>query len=83
MHSAQQVWQAALGELELQMTRATFNTWIKPVSAVSWDKDTFVLGTPNGYIKDWLENRLCTPIARTLTGIIGQPGQIVLLAGVV
>ena len=72
MHSAQQVWQAALGELELQMTRATFNTWIKPVSAVSWDRDTFVLGTPNGYIKDWLENRLYAPIHRTLSGILEQ-----------
>jgi chromosomal replication initiator protein len=72
MHSAQQVWQAALGELELQMTRATFNTWIKPVAAVSWDKDTFVLGTPNGYIKDWLENRLYAPIHRTLAGILEQ-----------
>jgi chromosomal replication initiator protein len=70
MHNAQQVWQAALGELELQMTRATFNTWIKPVAAVSWDRDTFVLGTPNGYIKDWLENRLYAPIHRTLSGIL-------------
>ena len=72
MHNAQQVWQAALGELELQMTRATFNTWIKPVAAVSWDRDTFVLGTPNGYIKDWLENRLYAPIHRTLSGILEQ-----------
>jgi chromosomal replication initiator protein len=72
MQSAQRVWQAALGELELQMTRATFNTWIKPVSAVSWDRDTFVLGTPNGYIKDWLENRLYAPIQRTLSGILDQ-----------
>jgi chromosomal replication initiator protein len=72
MHNAQQVWQAALGELELQMTRATFNTWIKPVAAVSWDRDTFVLGTPNGYIKDWLENRLYAPIHRTLAGILEQ-----------
>jgi chromosomal replication initiator protein len=70
MQSAQRVWQAALGELELQMTRATFNTWIKPVSAISWERDTFVLGTPNGYIKDWLENRLYAPIQRTLSGIV-------------
>ncbi len=72
MQSAQRVWQAALGELELQMTRATFNTWIRPVSAVSWERDTFVLGTPNGYIKDWLENRLYAPIQRTLSGILDK-----------
>jgi chromosomal replication initiator protein len=72
MQDIDRIWQAALGELELQMTKATFNTWIKPTVAVSWDQDIFVLGAPNGYIKDWLENRLCTPIQRTLSGITGQ-----------
>jgi chromosomal replication initiator protein len=72
MSDAERVWQAALGELELQMTRATFNTWLKPTTAVSWDQEAFVLGTPNGYIKDWLENRLYIPIQRTLSGITGQ-----------
>ncbi len=72
MRDAEKVWNAALGELELQMTRATFNTWIKPTTAVAWDGETFVIGAPNGYIKDWLENRLHVPIERTLSGILGQ-----------
>jgi chromosomal replication initiator protein len=76
MQDAQTIWNAALGELELQMTRATFNTWLKPTSVVSWQQDDFVLGAPNGYIKDWLENRLHTPIERTLTGIVGQPVNV-------
>jgi chromosomal replication initiator protein len=72
MRNPQKIWQAALGELELQMTRATYNTWIRPVSAISYEKDTFCLGTPNGYIKDWLENRLYAPVQRTLSGILGR-----------
>jgi chromosomal replication initiator protein len=72
MQSAQNIWNAALGELELQMTKATFNTWVRPTTVVSWQDDNFVLGAPNGYIKDWLENRLHTPIQRTLSGILGQ-----------
>ncbi|MBN1640236.1 MAG: chromosomal replication initiator protein DnaA [Anaerolineae bacterium] len=76
MQDAQTIWNAALGELELQMTKATFNTWLKPTSVVSWQEDDFVLGAPNGYIKDWLENRLRTPIQRTLNGIIGQPVNV-------
>jgi chromosomal replication initiator protein len=54
------------------MTKATFNTWVKPTTVVSWQEDNFVLGAPNGYIKDWLENRLHTPIERTVSGIVGQ-----------
>ncbi len=72
MRDAEKVWNAALGELELQMTRATFNTWVKPTTAIAWDGETFVVGAPNGYIKDWLENRLHVPIERTLSGILGR-----------
>ena len=72
MENADKVWQAALGELELQMTRATFNTWLKSTKVVSWDHENFVLGVPNGYIKDWLENRLYTPIQRTVSGILDR-----------
>ena len=72
METAQNIWTAALGELELQMTKATFSTWVKPTTVISWQDDNFVLGAPNGYIKDWLENRLHTPIQRTLSGILGQ-----------
>ncbi|MBN1581079.1 MAG: chromosomal replication initiator protein DnaA [Anaerolineae bacterium] len=72
MENADKVWQAALGELELQMTRATFNTWLKSTKVVSWDDENFVLGVPNGYIKDWLENRLYTPIQRTVSGILAR-----------
>ena len=35
-----------------------------------------VLGTPNEYVKDWLENRLHTPIRRTLSGITGHPVEV-------
>ncbi len=73
MENANKVWQAALGELELQMTRATFNTWLKPTKVVAYDQDNLVLGVPNGYIKDWLENRLYTPIQRTVSGILAKP----------
>jgi chromosomal replication initiation ATPase DnaA len=72
MQDTEKIWHAALGELELQMTKSTFNTWIKPTVVVSWDRDTVVLGAPNGYIKDWLQNRLHTPIQRTLSGIAGH-----------
>ena len=83
---ARALWQAALSELELQMTRATFDTWLKPTTPLVWESDgstasvngstRIVLGVPNGYVKDWLENRLLTPIQRTLDGVVGRPVEI-------
>ena len=70
----QKTWSAALGELELQMTRATSNTWIRPMHIGPVHRDersaTIVLRCPNSYIADWNANRLCAPIQRTLAGIL-------------
>ncbi|MBN2390749.1 MAG: hypothetical protein JXR84_08500 [Anaerolineae bacterium] len=61
------LWQAALGELELQMTQATFDTWLRNTQCVGYDDDdTLVIAVKNGYAVEWLENRLYPVIARTL-----------------
>jgi hypothetical protein len=66
------VWQAALGELRLQMTRGTFNTWLKPARMLGREGNTFTVGVENEYIKDWLSNRLIGTIQRTVTSIVGE-----------
>jgi chromosomal replication initiator protein len=71
--SPEKAWKATLGELELQMTRATFNTWLKDTKLVSGTDEAFVIGVRNDYAKDWLENRLRETIARTLVTIVGHP----------
>ncbi len=71
-----QAWQAALGELQLQMTRATFDTWVKNTSVISYEDGTFLIGVHNGYAKDWLENRLLTIIKRTVAGIVGHAVEL-------
>ena len=53
--SPEKAWQAAVANLELDMSRAAFNTWVKPVRLVSFENDTFVIGCINTYGRDWLE----------------------------
>lgn len=65
-------WKATLGELEMQMTRATFTTWLQGTRALSYADDEFVVGVRNDFAKDWLENRLYDLIARTLSSTIGR-----------
>ena len=66
-----QVWQAALGELQLQLTKSTFDTWLCNTSLLSHEEGLFVIGVENAYAKDWLENRLLSTLKRTLAGITG------------
>jgi len=71
-----EVWQAALGELQLQMTRETFTTWLKPTRVISYEDGTLIIGVENGYVKDWLSNRLVTTIQRTVTNIAGRTVEV-------
>ena len=69
---ADQVWQAALGELQLQMSKATYDTWVKPTSVLSYEDGVFVIAVPNAYAHDWLQSRLLSTIKRILIGIVGH-----------
>jgi len=71
--SPETAWKATLGELELQMTRATFNTWLKDARLLGQDNDEYIVGVRNDYAKDWLENRLYDTISRTLSSIVRKP----------
>ena len=70
--SPETAWKASLGELEMQMTRATFNTWLQGTKALSCNDDEFVIGVRNDFAKDWLENRLYDLIVRTLSSVVGR-----------
>ena len=53
----EELWKAVLGEMELSLSRANFITWFKNTSVLSRDKNTVVVSVPNGFIKEWLENK--------------------------
>ena len=65
-------WKTTLGELELQMTKATFNTWLRDAQLLQFDQNEYVIGVRNDYAKDWLENRLSDTILRTLNAVVGK-----------
>ena len=72
----QKIWKAALGELELQMARATFDTWLRDTHCLGVEEgDVLIVGVRNGYAVEWLTHRLYKVIQRTLHRITGKPWQ--------
>lgn len=79
----EELWKAILGEMELSLSRASFITWFKNTSILSKDKSTVVVSVPNGFIKEWLENKFnkrillsvrnLDPEVREIRYIIGRP----------
>ena len=74
--TAEQVWQATLGELQLETTRATFNTHLRRSRLVSYDDGVFTVAVINDYTKDWLENRLASTIRRILTRLAKRTVEV-------
>ncbi|MEP7198426.1 MAG: chromosomal replication initiator protein DnaA [Chloroflexota bacterium] len=66
----QHVWKAVLGELQIQMPRATFETWVKNTAVVSYEDGQFVIGVPNTYAVEWLENRLLGTLKRHVANVM-------------
>lgn len=74
----EKAWKAALTDLEGQMTKATFNTWLKDAQFLRLaEGEVFHIGVRNEFAKDWLENRLADSVVRTLEVIWQRPVQIV------
>jgi hypothetical protein len=69
---AEQAWQAALGQLQLEMPRPVFDTWVSEAELVAHEDGEFIIGVPNAYARDWLDNRLSSTVTRLLTGIMNR-----------
>jgi hypothetical protein len=69
----EQAWQMVLGQLQMEMSKSNFDTWVKSIEFVSLEDGEFKLGTFNAYGRDWLDSRLKTTVQRLLQGILGQP----------
>ncbi|MGD8633368.1 MAG: chromosomal replication initiator protein DnaA, partial [Anaerolineales bacterium] len=70
--NAERHWQAALGQLQMELPRATFDTWVRDAEYLAYEDGTFIIGVRNAYARDWLEDRLLSTTKRVLTGIIGR-----------
>lgn len=79
--STQAAWSAALEELELQMTPAVFNTWLKDAVLVSAENNIYTISVQTAYARDWLQSRLYDTVERTLTSIIGSKPNLVFVVG--
>lgn len=73
---AHTVWQMLLSELSLQMQSATYNTWVRDTWVIAYEDGEFIIGLPNAYARDWLENRLRHKIKRVLSSLIHRSVQI-------
>jgi len=55
---AYQLWQATVGQLQLQLDRPMFDTWVRDTHALSYEDGLLVVGVHNAFAQGYLEGRL-------------------------
>jgi chromosomal replication initiator protein len=74
--NASQAWQSALGQLQVEMPKGTYDTWVRDSELVAYEDGAFIIGTNNAYARDWLEGRLRSTITRLLTGMMNRTVEV-------
>lgn len=64
-----ELWKAVLAEIELSISKANFITWFKNTFIVSNKDGHLTVGVPNGFAKEWLENKYRPYILKALRNI--------------
>ncbi|MSQ31664.1 MAG: chromosomal replication initiator protein DnaA [Dehalococcoidia bacterium] len=71
-----QIWEAALGELQLQVNRASFNTFLKGTKGVHLTHEVFTIHVEKAFAAEWLEKRMRPLIEKTIAGILQQQVEV-------
>jgi chromosomal replication initiator protein len=66
------LWQKVLDELQTQLSRPTFETWIKPARPHELSEQTLTISTPNPFARNWLQKHYLGTIAAVVKDILGR-----------
>ncbi|TRZ80928.1 chromosomal replication initiator protein DnaA [bacterium] len=73
----EELWQAAIGEIELSVSKANFITWIKNAKLIDKKEGHCILEVPNQFTKEWLENKCNTLILRALRNVSPEIKKVI------
>ncbi len=70
------MWQSALAEIELSLSKANFVTWFRNTSIISKKDGVVLLSTPNAFNKEWLETKYNLLILKILRNMAPDTKEI-------
>lgn len=74
--SVDDAWEMVLGQLQSEMDKTSFETWVRPLKPVSYRDGVFTIGARNTYGRDWVEARLRSRLTNMLEGMLPSPVKI-------
>ncbi len=74
--AAKKVWAAALGQLQMQLPRSAFDTWLKNTAGISIEDGTLTVSVPDAFAGEWLEKRVYQMVRGAASRIANAPTEV-------
>jgi len=65
----EQIWEKALAEIEMSISKPNFLTWFQNTSIAQQNNDIIVINVPNTFVKEWLSNKYHKLIIQALRSL--------------
>lgn len=72
----QQLWQAILGNLEVSLSKANFNTWFKNTGIIQKEDDHIIVGVPSNFTRDWIASKYHANLLKVLKSVAPEIKEI-------
>jgi chromosomal replication initiator protein len=74
--TADTLWTEVSGRLRGALNDATFRTWFGEAQGAEIDDETFVVGVPNDFTREWIEGHFLELIRAAVRDATGQPRRV-------
>jgi len=75
-------WESVKIQLQSEMPRASFETWVRDTQALQLDEDVLTIGARNAYCRDWLDSRLISTVEGLLSGILNKKIKVCFIVAI-
>ncbi len=75
--SAKEIWDAALGELQIQVNKPNYRTWLEKTVGISYQGNQFLVGVPNTFAAEYLDKNQRSLIEKTLIGLTQRESEVI------
>jgi chromosomal replication initiator protein len=73
----QEIWEATLGELQVQVSKPNYRTWFDKTIGLSYKDNQFAVGVPNTFVAEYLDKNQRSLIEKALFGLTSPGVQVV------
>jgi chromosomal replication initiator protein len=76
IQSPQLIWETALGELQIQVNKPNYDTWLKKTTGLRYENNEFSVGVPSTFIAEYMEQNQRSLVEKVLSGILQKEVQV-------